>query len=89
MEMSRLTRDGTAESVSREQIVSRERDREILIFPIQLTTSRIGNLKRLILTCYNVMTIHTCIYDLAKPEMFVRTDFTSTIEIDESWKAAN
>ena len=46
MEMSRLTRDGTAEPVSRDQILRRERERgnEILIFPVQLTTSRIGNL---------------------------------------------
>ena len=31
--------------------------REILIFPVQLTTSRIGNLTRLIHTLLNVMTI--------------------------------
>ena len=34
-------------------------DREILIFPVQLTTSRIGNLTRLIHTLLYVMTIHT------------------------------
>ena len=34
-------------------------DREILIFPVQLTTSRIGNLTRLIHTHLYVMTIHT------------------------------
>ena len=39
MEMSRLTRDGTAEPVSHDQI-----------FPFQLTTCRIGNLTRLIHT---------------------------------------
>ena len=48
--MSRLTRDGTAEPVSRDQILKRERDREKFIFPVQLTTSRIGNLTELILT---------------------------------------
>ena len=48
--MSRLTRDGTAESASGDQILRRERDREILFFPVQLTTSRISNLTRLILT---------------------------------------
>ena len=46
VEMRRLTRDGTAETVSRDQIFRREQDREIFIFPVQLTTSRIGNLTR-------------------------------------------
>ena len=42
-EMSRLTRDETAEPVSRDQIFSGANgDREILIFLVQLTTSRIG-----------------------------------------------
>ena len=41
-------RDGIAEPVSRDQIVMRERDREVLFFPVQLTTSKIGNLTRLI-----------------------------------------
>ena len=40
--MNRLTRDGTAEPVSRDQVLRRE-PREILIFSVQLTTSRIGN----------------------------------------------
>ena len=49
--MSRLTRDGTAEPVSRDQIPRRTYgDRRISIFPVQLTTSRIGNLTRLIHT---------------------------------------
>ena len=48
--MRRLTRDGTAEPVSRDQILRREREREIFIFPVQLTTSRIGNLTWLIFT---------------------------------------
>ena len=34
-------------------------DREILIFPVQLTTSRIGNLARLIHTLAICVTIHT------------------------------
>ena len=34
-------------------------DRGIFIFPVQLTTSRIGDLIRLIHTLLNVMTIHT------------------------------
>ena len=37
-------------------------DRGILIFPVQLTTSRIGNLTRLIYTLIYVMAIHTYIH---------------------------
>ena len=37
-------------------------DREIFIFPVQLTTSRTGNLTRLIHTLLCVMTIHTYIH---------------------------
>ena len=61
MEMSRLTRDGTAEPVSLDQIFRREGGREIFIFPVQVTMSRIGNLTRLILTLLYVMTIHSYI----------------------------
>ena len=59
MEMIRLTRDVTAEPVSRDQIFRRERnaDTEIFIFPVQLTTSRIGNLTRLIHTLAICVTI--------------------------------
>ena len=56
MELSKLTRDGTAELVSRDQILRHAR---IFIFPVQLTTSRIGNLTRLIHTLLYVMTVHT------------------------------
>ena len=62
MEMSRLTRDGTVESVSRDLILRHVGDRGIFIFPGQLTTSRIGNLTRLIHTLLYVMTIHTYIH---------------------------
>ena len=48
MGMSRLTRDGTAEPVSRDEVLNE--DREIFIFPVQLATGRIGNLTRFILT---------------------------------------
>jgi hypothetical protein len=48
MEMSRLTWDGTAETVSRDQIIRRERGQGNIHIPVQLTTSRIGNLIRLI-----------------------------------------
>ena len=50
MEMNRLTRDGTADTVSRDQIRRRKRGQGMFIFLVQLTTSRIGNLTRLILT---------------------------------------
>ena len=50
MEMSRLTRDGTAEPVSRDQILRRERRQDNIIFPVRVTTSRIGNLTRLVRT---------------------------------------
>ena len=38
-------------------------DREISIFPVQLTTSRTGNLTRLIHTLAICVTIHTYIHD--------------------------
>ena len=57
--MSRLTRDGTAEPVSRDQILRHARGQGNIIFPVQLATSRIGNLTRLIHTLLYVMTIHT------------------------------
>ena len=51
--MSKLTRDGTAEPVSRDQILRHARGQGSIIFPVQLTTSRIDNLTRLIHTiCY-------------------------------------
>ena len=62
--MSRLTRDGTAEPVSRDQILRHARDKGMFIFPVQLTTSRIGNLTRLIHTLLYVITIHTYIHTL-------------------------
>ena len=59
--MSRLTRDGTAELVSRDQNLRHARGQGNIIFPVQLTTSRIGNLTRLIHTLLYVMTINTYI----------------------------
>ena len=53
MEMSRLTRDGTAESVSRDQILRHERRQRNFHFPVELTTCRSGNLTRLIHTLYS------------------------------------
>ena len=48
--MSRLTRDGPTEPISRDQILRHERGQGHIQFPVQLTTSRIGNLTRSILT---------------------------------------
>ena len=60
--MSRLTRDGTAEPISRDQILRHARGQGNIIFPVQLTKSRIGNLTRLIHTLLYEVTIHTYIY---------------------------
>ena len=42
--------DGTAEPVLRDQVLRHARGQGNIIFPVQLTTSRIGNLTRLIHT---------------------------------------
>ena len=63
--MGRLTRDGTAELVSRDQILRRERGQETFVFPVQLTTSRIGNLIRLIHTLAICVTLYTLGLNLA------------------------
>ena len=39
--MSRMTRDGTAEPVSRDKVSGANGGREIFIFPVELTASRI------------------------------------------------
>ena len=54
--MSRLKRDGTAERETK--FSGTYGDRGKFIFPVQLTTNRIGNLTRLIHTLLYVMTIH-------------------------------
>ena len=64
--MSRLTRDGTAEPVSRDQIFRHARGQGDIIFPVQLTTSRIGNLTRLIHTLLYVMTIYMPVATVAQ-----------------------
>ena len=58
MQMNRLTRDGTAEPVSETKFSGANADREIFVFPVQLTTCRIGNLNRLIHTLAICVTIH-------------------------------
>ena len=64
--MGRLTLNGAVELVSRDQILSRERGQGIFIFPVQLTTSRIGSLTRLIHTLlyiYNIYIYIMCVCD--------------------------
>ena len=59
--MNRLTRDGIAEPVSRDQILRFERGQGNIHFPpVQLTTCRIGNLTRLIRTLATIRDDHTC-----------------------------
>ena len=62
--MSRLTRDGTAEPVSRDQILRHARGQGNIMLPVQLTTSRIGNLTRLIHTLLYVMSISVVMCNL-------------------------
>ena len=80
-EMSRLTRDGTTEPVSRDQILRRERGQGTVTFPVQLTTSRIDNLTRLILTlaiCDDHTSIelytHTSVLDCRQMEPLERIE---------------
>ena len=52
----------------------------IFIFPVQLMTSRIGNLTRLIHTLLYVMTIHTYIHTYQRFFIFViLTDYDTVI----------
>ena len=60
MGVSRLPRDAKLPNPCRETNVSGANgDREILIFPVQPTTSRIGNLTRLIHTLLAICGDHT------------------------------
>ena len=66
--MSRLARDGTADPSRETKLSGANADREILIFPVQLTTCRIGNLTRL---------IHT----LARRRYFQHAHFIPTVGV--------
>ena len=69
--MSRLTRDGTAEPVSRDQIIlGSNGDREVSMFLVDLTTSKIGNLIQLIHTT-TTTTLATSLEILLFLRMFV------------------
>ena len=61
MEMSRLTRDGTAEPVSREKILRHARGQGNIHFPCSADHEQDWQLTRLIHTLLCVMTIHTYI----------------------------
>ena len=62
MEVSRLTRRPNPSRETTFLGVITNGDREKLIFPVQVTTSRIGKLTRLIHTLLYVMTIHAYIH---------------------------
>ena len=88
MEMSRLTRDGTAEPVSRDQNLRHARGQRNVHFAVQLTTRRIGNLNRLIHTLLYVMTIHTLVVLLGSSMMAALTCGTHcTVDRDSSVRA--
>ena len=60
--------EGTAEPVSRDKFSGANANREIFVFPVQLTTSRIGNLTRLIHTLA-IMCDYTYILHGSKPRV--------------------
>ena len=68
--MSRLTRDGTAEPSRETKFSGTHGDRGVFIFSVQLTTSRIGGLTRLIHTLLYVITIHTYIHTYSSPRHY-------------------
>ena len=57
--MNRLTRDETAEPISRDQIIRREKGQGNTDCSVPLTSSRIDSLVRLILALAICVTIHT------------------------------
>ena len=59
--MSRLTRDGTAEPSRETKFSGTHGDRGVLIFPVQLTTSRIGHLTRAVGLYSAICDVHTYI----------------------------
>ena len=93
--MSRLTRDGTVEPVSRETKFSDANGaREIFIFPVQLTTRRIGNLTRLIFTlaiCDGHAYIHTNIHTYMSefPTMPLKVDALKLWTVSSAKARAN
>ena len=78
--MSRLTRDGTAEPAWPDKSSGTHGDRGMFIFPVQLATSRIGNLTRLIHSLLYVITIHTYIYAVEGVDPVVRENGATLFE---------
>ena len=66
MSRLRLTRDGTADPSRETKFSGASTDRQIFISPVQLTTSRIGNLTRLVHTLAICETIHIYIPEEGK-----------------------
>ena len=60
-----LLRTGESQSISQDQIIWRELAQGNIIFPVQLTTNRIGNLTRWIYTLLYGTVIHTYIHAYA------------------------
>ena len=60
--MSRLTRDGTAEPVSRDQILRRVRGQRVIYFPLSADHEQDWQPGPLIHTLLYVMTVHKYIY---------------------------
>ena len=61
----------------------------MLIFPVQLTTSRIGNLTRLIHTLLYVMTIHTYIHTWNETRMLnfdINVELFDLSDSTNAWK---
>ena len=83
--MSRLTRDGTAEPVSRDQILRNARGQGNIIFPVQLTTSRIG-LDPYSAICDDHTYIHTCIHIATASTAITYTRYN---RMDQPGKVAN
>ena len=92
MEMSRLTRDGTAEPVSRDQILRHERGQgnmkysfSLFSCPVQLTTSRIGNLSRSIHTLAICVTIHRILSSRIHRSHFQCNRYSTFLILAEVW----
>ena len=80
MEMSRLTRDGTAEPVSRDQILRHARGQgNINFFPCSADHERDWQPSQLIHTLLYVTTVHPYIHVVAVVVVFTLTDRASTI----------
>ena len=78
MEMSRLTRNGTAEPVSRDQILGREREQGKNTFPFSADDEQDDNLIRLILTlaiCHDHTSVYTVYISLFFSLLPLQADF--------------